>query len=123
MQSGNPAIIAATTDLFVQSRLSELARSLGLSIRFESNEQKLKSLTSLYPSLLVLDLASSEYDPVAIIQALKRTEDSPRILGFYPHIRKDLEAKARDAGIDFLVPNSSFLKTVRNILEQELDKS
>ncbi len=123
MQSGNPTIIAATRDLFLQSRLHELARSLGLSIQFESNEQKLKSLTSLHPSLLVLDLASGEYDPLAVIQALKRTEDSPRILGFYPHIRKDLEAKARDAGIDFLVPNSSFLKSLRNILERKLDKS
>ena len=123
MKSGNPGIIAATTDLFIQSRLNELARSLGLSIKFESNEQELKSLTASHPVLVVLDLSSGEYDPVTIIQALKQTENPPRILGYYPHVRKDLETKARYAGIDIAVPNSSLLETMRKIFERERDKS
>ncbi len=123
MQSGNPPIIVATTDLFIQSRLNELALSLGLSIKFESNEQELKALTASHSRLLVLDLSSGEYDPLTIIRALKQNGNPPRILGYYPHIRRDLEAKARDAGIDVVIPNSNFLKTMREILELELDKS
>ncbi len=123
MQSSNPVIIAATTDLFVQSRLNELAGSLGLTVRFASDEQELRSLASSQPRLVILDLSSTEYDPMSIARALKQNKSPPKILGYYPHVRKDLEARARDAGVDFVIPNSSFLKSTRKILETEMDRS
>ena len=67
--------------------------------------------------LVILDLASTEYDPDAVARTLKQNNTSPRILGYYPHVRKDLEAIARSAGVDYVVPNSSFLKRTKEILE------
>ncbi len=123
MQRSNPVIIAVTTDLFVQSRLNELAKSLGLSIQFAFNEQEMKNLAVSHPRLVVLDLSATEFDPFVIVRAWKQNELPPRILGYYPHIRKDLETKARDAGVDVVVPNSSFLETLKRILEVELSES
>ena len=118
----SPVIIAATTDLFIQSRLNELASALGLSIQFASNEEELGALALSHPKLVILDLSSTDYDFTSIVTLLKENNPPPKILGFYPHIRRDLEAKAHAAGVNFVVPNSNFLKTARKILE-ELDKT
>ncbi len=118
----SPVIIAATTDLFIQSRLNELASALGLSIQFASNEEELGALALSHPKLVILDLSSTDYDFTSTARLLKENNPPPKILGFYPHIRGDLEAKDHAAGVDFVVPNSSFLRTARKILE-ELDKT
>jgi CheY-like chemotaxis protein len=118
-QPGKPTLIAATSDLFIQSRLTELANSLGLEARFATGERELIQLVASHPRLMILDLSSSDYDPTSLVKALKANSPGLRILGFYPHVRKDLEAKARGAGVDFIVPNSSFLRAARQALEQK----
>ena len=94
----SPVIIAATTDLFIQSRLNELASALGLSIQFASNEEELGALALSHPKLVILDLSSTDYDFTSTARLLKENNPPPKILGFYPHIRTDLEANARAAG-------------------------
>ena len=96
-----------------------MAGSLGLAIRFASSAVELGALTSSHLKLLILDLSSSEYDPLAIVRALKQNVPPLKILGFYPHVRRDLEEGARRAGVDFVVPNSTFLTVTRKILEGE----
>jgi hypothetical protein len=44
----------------------------------------------------------------------------PKILAIFPHIRTDLKLKAEKAMIDYIVPNSGFLKTLKSILEREV---
>ena len=116
-------VVSWTSDLFLRSRIGELAGSLGLTTLFVSDIKELRELVSQRTMLVILDLASYEYDSITVVKTLK--EEWPRllVLGFYPHVRKDLEAKAKDVGVDFVVPNSSFLKSLRKILETWVDKS
>jgi len=119
--AGRPSIIAATSDLFIQSRLKELASSLGLEALFSVDLQELTGLVSSHPGcLVILDLSSTEYNPTSLARTLKQNKTPTRILGYYPHIRRDLEASAKSAGVNFVVPNSNFLKTTREILEGRL---
>jgi PleD family two-component response regulator len=111
-------IIAATSDLFIQSRLKELSNLLGHETLFTIEPQKILSETASHPEcLVILDLATTEYDSPSLAKTLKENNHTLRILGYYPHVRTDLERAAKSAGIDFIVPNSGFLKTVREILE------
>jgi len=117
-------IITATSDLFIQSRLKELSDSLGHETLFTIDPQKILSQVASHPEcLIILDLASTEYDPPSLAKTLKQNNHTLRILGYYPHVRTDLERQAKDAGVDYIVPNSRFLKTVTEILEGRLPHS
>src|SRR6266568_1205738 len=72
------------------------------------------------PNLVVLDLASSEYDPFSCAQKLKTMTYPPKILAIFPHVRTDLKLKAEKVMIDYIVPNSGFLKTLKRVLEKEV---
>jgi hypothetical protein len=44
----------------------------------------------------------------------------PKILALFPHIRIDLRLKAEKLMIDYIVPNSGFLKTLKRVVEKEV---
>ena len=115
-----PLVVAATSDLFIQSRISQLAASLGLEARFATSEKGLVELASSMPRLVILDLSSEDYDPISTVRALKASSPDLRILGFHPHVRKDLEARAKSAGVNFVTPNSSFLKMAKQVLKTDM---
>jgi len=85
------------------------------------NESELKKLALSHPRLLILDLAAEDYDAISIAKALKGQSTHPVIVGFYPHVRRDLEAAAKNAGVDIVVPNSNLLTIVRKVLRKEAD--
>ena|SRR6266571_8404554 len=117
-QAARAFIIAGSSDLFIVSRLKELANLLGYEIVFSVSSQELSDQTSSHPGcLVILDLASTDYDSSSLAIALKQNKPPPMILGYYPHVRKDVETSAKSAGVDYVVPNSNFLKFAREILE------
>jgi PleD family two-component response regulator len=114
-------VLGITSDLFLQSRIIELAKSLGAAATIvTSEEDALREAKSREPSLVVLDLTASEYDPLTCAQKLKTMNVPPKILAVFPHIRTDLKLKAENVMIDYIVPNSSFLKTLKSVLEKEV---
>ncbi len=119
-----PLVLAATTDLFLQSRIMEASRSLGFDTEFVIGIEGLKKAAETRnPVLVVLDLASGDYDPFSYATVLKSSFPSLRILGFYPHVRTELENRGRIAGIDYVVPNSRLLNMLKKILSGEPDTS
>ena len=114
-------VLAITSDLFLQSRITELSKSLGASAKLVTTEEDLlRQANSNHPNLVILDLAASEYDSFSCAQKLKTMSSPPKILAIFPHIRTDLKLKAENMMIDYIVPNSGFLKTLKNILETEV---
>jgi PleD family two-component response regulator len=114
-------VLAITSDLFLQSRIIELAKSLGANAKVVASEEALIGEANLtHPNLVILDLAASDYDPFLCAQKLKTVTPQPRMLALFPHIRKDLKLKAEKAMIDHIVPNSAFIKTLKDILEEEV---
>ncbi len=113
-------ILAATTDLFLQSRISEAAKSVGFEVKFVADEAGLKEvLSSADPKLAILDLSSTDYDPFSTASEMKRLSPSLKILGFYPHVRTDLKIREKNSGVDHIVPNSGLLTTLKKILSSE----
>ena len=114
-------VLAITSDLFLQSRIAELAKSLGANAKLVTTEEDLLREANLRaPNLVILDLASSEYDPFSCAKKLKTMASPPKILAMFPHIRTDLKLKAEKVMIDYIVPNSGFLKTLKQVLENEV---
>src|SRR5260370_41922746 len=114
-------VLAISSDLFLQSRIIELAKSLGANAKLVTTEEDLLREASLRnPSLVIVDLAASDYDPFSCAQKLKTMTSPPKILAIFPHVRTDLKLGAEEVMIDYIVPNSGFLKILKSVLEKEV---
>src|SRR5690348_17897981 len=79
-------VLAITSDLFLQSRITELAKSLGGNAKLVRTEEDLLiEASSRNPSLVIVDLAASDYDPFSCARKLKTVAFPPKILAIFPH--------------------------------------
>lgn len=109
-------LIAATSDLFLRSRISELAQQTGAEPFFATGPDEIRKLASENRAeLIILDLSSTEYDPFSIARELKMTFNV-RLFGLYPHVKIDLKKRADQLGFEYVVPNSNFLSSLRRVL-------
>jgi PleD family two-component response regulator len=109
-------LVAATSDLFLRSRIAELAKQTGADPFFGAGPDELRRLVAeKRPDLVILDLSSIEYDPFSVALELKTTFNS-RLFGLYPHVRTELKKRADEIGFEYVVPNSNFLAALRHVL-------
>jgi CheY-like chemotaxis protein len=112
-------VLAAVEDLLFRSKISETASTLGIEAAFPRSPKKLlETLRETPPDLLILDLNSARFEPLALLQTVKSeeaTRDVPTV-GFLSHVQKDLAVAAREAGCDRVVARSAFTKDLPQIL-------
>lgn len=109
-------VLAATSDLFLRSRITELARQTGNEPFFASGPDEIRKMAAQSRAeLVILDLSSTEYDPFSLGKELKALLPV-RLFGLYPHVKNELKKKADEIGFEYVVPNSNFLDSLRRIL-------
>jgi len=109
-------ILAAVEDLLFKSKISETASTLGIEASFPRNPERLREvLRESQPDLLVLDLNSARFEPLALLRSVKSDPATRRVstVGFLSHVQKDLAVAAREAGCDRVVARSAFTKDLQ----------
>jgi DNA-binding NarL/FixJ family response regulator len=97
-----------------------LASQTGSEVRFADGESEVRQLLESYkPDIVLFDLSNTENDPIIFGQIVRKSHADAKLFGTYPHVRKDLKSRADDAGFDYVVPNSAFITTLRQILLEE----
>lgn len=112
-------ILAAVEDLLFKSKISETASQLGIEAAFPRNPRKLLgALRESPPDLLVIDLNSARFEPLALLRSVRSDEATRDVstVGFLSHVQKDLAVAAREAGCDRVVARSAFTKDLPRIL-------
>jgi CheY-like chemotaxis protein len=112
-------VLAAVEDLLFRSKISETASTLGIEAAFPRNPRRLlEALRESPPDLLVLDLNSARFEPLALLQTIESEEATRDVstVGFLSHVQKDLAVAAREAGCDRVVARSAFTKDLPRIL-------
>jgi PleD family two-component response regulator len=112
-------VLAAVEDLLFRSKISETASSVGIEAAFpRSPKRLLEALRESPPDLLVLDLNSARFEPLALLQTIRSDEATKDVstVGFLSHVQKDLAVAAREAGCDRVVARSAFTKDLPRIL-------
>lgn len=116
------SIVAFSSDLFIRSRIGEIAKQTGVEADFAETVGQLKEMVvQKRPQLVIFDLSTAEYDPFSVARELK-TVASVRLFGLYPHVRIDLKAKANAAGFEYVVPNSGFVASLRRVLLEGVEE-
>ena len=112
-------ILAAVEDLLFKSKISETASQLGIDAAFPRNPRKLlEALRESPPDLLVIDLNSARFEPLALLRSVRSDEATRDVstVGFLSHVQKDLAVAAREAGCDRVVARSAFTRDLPQIL-------
>ena len=108
-------VLAATTDLFLRSRITELARQTGNEPYFASGPDEIRRVANQSRAeLVIMDLSSSEYDPFSLGKELK-VMFNVRLFALFPHVKAELKKKADEVGFEYVVPNSNFLDSLRRV--------
>ena len=110
------SVLAAVEDLLFRSKISETASQLGIETSFPRNPRKLlAAIRESPPDLLILDLNSARFEPLALLQTVKSEEATRDVstVGFLSHVQKDLAVAAREAGCDRVLARSAFTKDLQ----------
>ncbi len=112
-------VLAAVEDIFFSAMIEPAARSAGVELRTALDSDQLRiALSGPLPSLIIFDLNSKTCRP---LEAIRKIKADPRLaavplVGFLSHVQVELEAAAREAGCDQIMPRSAFAKNLARIL-------
>jgi DNA-binding NarL/FixJ family response regulator len=113
-------VIAAVEDMLFVAKIRATAEHLDVTLRLVRNaETLLKVARESAADLIIVDLHAEQVDPIAVAKALKSEEqvNSIRLLGFFSHVRADLQKAAVAAGYDVVIPRSVLSRDLAEILE------
>ena len=112
-------------DLFLQAKIQETAKKLGIKVEFLKGADKevIARITDApegeRPRLLVFDLNNANAKPMTLIPKLKaKLKKATSIIGFLNHLQGDLKIKATEAGCDTVMPRSAFSQSLPNLLRR-----
>ena len=115
-------IIAAVDDMFFAAKIRATAEALGVAIKFHRRLDGLVAAASEQaPDLILVDLHNEKIDAIELARELKTNESLKAIplLGFFSHVRTDLQRQALEAGYDQVIPRSVFSRDLGQILKPE----
>jgi PleD family two-component response regulator len=111
--------MAAVEDLLFRSKIGETAAQLGVEASFPRSPKKLEdALKASPPDLLIVDLNSSRFEPLNLLQSVKSEKATKvvKTVGFLSHVQKDLAVAAKEAGCDRVMARSAFTRDLPKVL-------
>jgi CheY-like chemotaxis protein len=112
-------IVALVEDLFFGARIAAAAERAGVVARLVRSPADLATAArgaSVRGVLLDLSVLPDETLPVA--ETLKRDRPDLPVIGFLPHVERERATRARQAGIDDVMPRSRFAATLPDVLRR-----
>jgi len=105
-----PCLVALTSDVMLSVRIEEAARAAGHQTAVAASVAQFdQALSAGEARLVLLDLADPAFSIEETMRRVQRCAQPPVLLAFFPHVRKDLETRARAAGCGLIMPRSRFL--------------
>jgi len=115
----NAYAVAVLDDMFFASKIKEAAKASGVDVEFIKSEYALHRFNpSAPPSLVIVDLANKSIDPLDIIRLIKSSGKfgKARVIGYLPHVAKELASRVLNAGYDQVLPRSKLSRELTDIL-------
>jgi CheY-like chemotaxis protein len=112
--AGSGTVVAVIDDLMFQSRLREHARRLGYSITIADTPASAEGAFERQAALAVVDLHITGLDWRDAVASAKAA--GVPVLAFGRHTEAALLREARDAGCDRVVPRSTFVEELDELI-------
>lgn len=112
-----PVVVVLVNDLIFESKVRACARAVEVEVRVLRAAPPEPSATTEYAGAIV-DLHLESSDPIEFVREWKaRCPDDP-IVGFFSHVHADVARRARAAGCDDVLPRSTFVEKLPEILRR-----
>lgn len=106
-----PQGLLLSDDLIFNSRITDTARELGITIIAARSADALIELARKSPPrCVIVDLANPGLDLPALMRALSEAGRPPRVVAYGPHVNADLLHAARTTSCDPVLPRSKFVE-------------
>jgi CheY-like chemotaxis protein len=106
-----PVGLLLCNDLLFSSRITGVARDLGLAIRIARTPEQLAELARTQPpACVVIDLAHPGLDIATLVQQLRPQGTAPWLVSYGSHVDAQTLHQARAAGCDVVLPRSKFVE-------------
>ena len=116
-------VIAAVSDMLFASKIRGTAEHVNVRLDFARTEAGLFDYAKTeVPSLFILDLQDARLDPFALAGRLKsdeRLRDVP-VVAFFSHVETELQRRAKEAGVEHVLPRSVFTRRLAEILAGDI---
>ena len=110
-------VLVVCDDLFFWARIEGMARSLGRTVvRVTGEEAMEQEWHRGAPRRILADLGSRSVDVIRWASRWKARETPPEIIGFVSHVDVETQERARGAGFDRVLSNSSFTRSLAELL-------
>ncbi len=119
----NRRVIAAVSDMLFASKIRGTAEHLNVTVYFARTEGELFDAAKAdVPSLVILDLHDTRLDPFRLATRLKEDEQlrAVPLVAFFSHVETELQRRAKEAGVEHVLPRSTFTNRLAEILSGEL---
>jgi CheY-like chemotaxis protein len=113
-------ILAVVDDLLFLSKIQQSAKLLGIAVESAHPEDLPQLAIENVPKALIIDLNHRSGKALEVLRALKsdlKTKDFP-VIGFVSHVQGSLINAARDAGCDFVLARSAFVRQLPSLLQR-----
>jgi CheY-like chemotaxis protein len=112
-------VVAAVDDLFFAAKVRGTAEQAGAEVVFAKTAEALvEEAGRAATDFVILDLQTRRLDPFEAVRALKsdeRTRAVP-VVGFLSHVEVELQRRAKDAGVEHVMPRSVFSQRLLEML-------
>ncbi|MBH10904.1 MAG: hypothetical protein CMG74_11255 [Candidatus Marinimicrobia bacterium] len=112
-----PEILLFIKDFEMGSRLSEICVDQNRDVEF-SDEKTDPVEFSVHASLAIVDMDEKAFSSVGLVAELKRR--NIKVIGTVNKINNKEQTKLRSAGCDIILPKSSLIKNIPNLLNELL---
>jgi CheY-like chemotaxis protein len=114
----NRTVVVLADDLFWKTKIDHAAKSAQAPAVFISDPAELVNAAEVGKTALVLVDLASRQDPFSAIASLKNGAKTKgiHVVGWYEHVRKDLERKGTEAGCDEVMSRSAFSQKLADLI-------
>lgn len=114
-------IYLLTDNIFFSSKIAQNLKASGIDAKTFGNPDALKQAQATEPAETVLvNLNARGYDPVEMIQALKRDDHPPTVIAFCGHSDTETLEKGKQSGADKVVANSAITMNAAGVLKEAM---
>ena len=111
-------VLALVDDSFVQAKMTETARRVGVTLQTVSNGDALVAAAAPRVHRLVLIDLNARQGPLEAVMKLRAAGNAQPIVGFLSHVQAELAEQARAAGCQDVMPRSKFTADLAGILSR-----
>ena len=110
-------IYLLTDNIFFSSKIAQNLKANSVEAQTLTKPEALAAaMETAAPDAVLVNLNARGYDPMAVIQTLKASEQSPTVIAFCGHSDTETMEKGRQSGADRVVANSAITMNAAGVL-------